>query len=94
MHNSIEIEEIAACWLARSDSQTWGVAEQSEFEAWIEASTAHRVAFLRLQAAWQRSGRLGAVRLPEPACEHVLRSTQAPSDDGSLHRISDHVTTK
>jgi transmembrane sensor len=60
MHDSIQIEEIAATWLARQDWEGWGVADQAALTTWLEASTAHRVAYIRLEAAWQHARRLKA----------------------------------
>jgi transmembrane sensor len=54
------MELAAAAWLARRDREEWNDADQAEFHAWLSASTAHRVAFIRLQAAWQQAGRLKA----------------------------------
>ncbi|MCC4593735.1 DUF4880 domain-containing protein, partial [Xanthomonas campestris pv. cannae] len=54
------IEARAAAWLARRDRGDWTDARQARLDAWLAAATAHRVAFLRLQAAWQESGRLQA----------------------------------
>jgi transmembrane sensor len=61
MASSIEIEEIAATWLTRRDQGPWTEADQLEFTQWLDASTGHRVAFLRLQSAWQRADRLKAL---------------------------------
>ncbi len=61
MDSSTAIERSAAEWLARRDSAAWSAADQAAFEAWLTASTAHRVAWLRLQAAWRESGRLKAL---------------------------------
>jgi transmembrane sensor len=44
--------------MARRDGEEWAKADQAELEAWLSASTAHRVAFLRLQSAWPEAGRL------------------------------------
>ena len=60
-----EIESAAAQWLARRDAGKWSDAQQRELEAWLAASTAHRVAFLRLESVWNRTHRLGALRGPE-----------------------------
>jgi transmembrane sensor len=54
MHDSIQIEEIAAGWLARGDGDGWSAADQAELTAWLDASTAHRVAYIRLEAAWRK----------------------------------------
>jgi transmembrane sensor len=53
-----QIEKAAAAWLVRRDREEWNGADQAEFQAWLSASTAHRLAFIRLQAAWQQAGRL------------------------------------
>jgi transmembrane sensor len=55
------MELAAAAWLVRRDREEWSDADQAEFHAWLSASTAHRVAFIRLQAAWQQAGRLKAL---------------------------------
>jgi len=59
--DSRRIELRAAAWLARCDRDDWTPQQQARLEAWLAAATAHRVAFLRLRAAWQESGRLQAL---------------------------------
>lgn len=56
-----QTEQAAAAWLARMDRDGWSAPAQAELEAWLDAATAHRVAFLRLRAAWEESGRLAAL---------------------------------
>lgn len=56
-----EIEERAADWLARRDSDAWSEIEQAELSAWLASSTAHMVEFLRLEAAWEEANRLKAM---------------------------------
>jgi transmembrane sensor len=56
-----QIEKAAAAWLVRRDREEWNGAADAEFQAWLSASTAHRLAFIRLQAAWQQAGRLKAL---------------------------------
>jgi len=58
MHDSRRIEQAAAEWLVRRDAGDWGEREQQALDHWLARSTRHRVAFLRLQAAWQETGRL------------------------------------
>jgi transmembrane sensor len=55
------IQERAVVFLQRREGPEWGEADHAEFTAWLEASTAHRVAFLRAEAAWEEIGRLKAV---------------------------------
>lgn len=63
-------EKAAAAWLARMDREAWSPAAQAALDAWIDEATAHRVAFLRMRAAWEESGRLAALgagrQSPEP----------------------------
>lgn len=61
MASSRQIERAAAAWLARRDAGQWTRGDQAELEAWLAASTARRVAWIRLEAAWRESGRLKAL---------------------------------
>jgi transmembrane sensor len=56
-----QIEESAAVWLARRDSGNWSETDQADLNEWLRASTARRVAYLRLEAAWAQAGRLKAL---------------------------------
>lgn len=67
-----QIERDAAQWLARRDAGGWGCTQQAALASWLDASTAHRVAFLRLEATWNEAARLqtlaaGAAHAPVPA---------------------------
>jgi transmembrane sensor len=55
------IEEEASDWLIRRDSGQWTDTDQARFEQWLDASTLNRVAFLRLELAWEESARLKAL---------------------------------
>lgn len=59
--NHDEIEQAAAEWLARRDRGRWSTNDDAALARWLAADTAHRVAFLRLQAAWEQGGRLQAL---------------------------------
>ena len=61
MESHRQIEQAAAAWLVRRDREEWNNADQAKLHAWLSASTAHRVAFIRLQAAWQQADRLKAL---------------------------------
>ncbi len=61
MDASREIEQAAATWLARRESGAWTPVAQADLDAWLARSTAHRVAFVRLQAAWAETARLRAL---------------------------------
>ncbi len=59
--NSAEIEATAASWFAKREGGDWNAADQAQLEAWLDSSTAHRIAFVRIMTAWERSGRLTAL---------------------------------
>ena len=61
MASSREIERTAAAWLASRDADHWSELDQVRLDAWLDAATAHRVAFIRLDVAWRHSGRLKAL---------------------------------
>lgn len=50
-----DIERQAAAWLERREREDWSEKDLAEFEAWIDASVAHRVAYVRVDAAWSRA---------------------------------------
>jgi transmembrane sensor len=59
--NSAEIEAAAAAWFAKRESDDWNAADQAQLQAWLDSSTAHRIAFIRIVTAWERAGRLKAL---------------------------------
>ena len=52
MTGADDIERLAADWLARRDGAGWSADDAAALEAWLARDTAHRIAFVRLQAAW------------------------------------------
>ncbi|SDQ96237.1 FecR domain-containing protein [Pseudoxanthomonas sp. CF125] len=82
MASSKQIEQTAAAWLAKRDGGDWQANDQSVLDAWLVESTAHRVAFLRLEAAWVHSGRLKALGAGMQAGTLPARGqwSRAPSD--------------
>lgn len=73
--NRTTIEETAADWFARRESGDWSAAEQARLEAWLESSTAHRIAFIRIASTWERSGRLRALGAGVPPGTIPARDT-------------------
>lgn len=59
--DSEAIEERAARWFARHESGSWTEADQVELQAWLGERTAHRIAYVRLEAAWHQSARMQAL---------------------------------
>ncbi len=56
-----QIEEQAATFLQKRDTGPWTPADEAALSAWKEASIAHLVAYLRIEAAWEAMGRLKAL---------------------------------
>lgn len=65
--DSQSVEERAARWLVRRESGRWNDADQAEMDAWLAEHTAHRIAYLRLEAAWRNSARLKALGARVPS---------------------------
>src|SRR6266436_3987725 len=64
---SERIEELASRWFARRQSAAWTDVDQTTFDAWLEEHPAHRIAYIRLDAAWNHAARLKALGAGVPA---------------------------
>jgi len=58
------IKERAAEWLQRREFWNWSEADQKELDAWLAESSAHEIAFIRMESAWDRTQRLSALHKP------------------------------
>ena len=69
MSAASDIEQRAAEWLMRREEPEWSALDESEFDAWLQESLAHKAAFWRLDHGWRQADRIGALGLdaPEPA---------------------------
>ena len=102
MASSRQIELAASAWLARRDRGDWSAQSQAQLDAWLRESTAHRVAFLRLEAAWRRSDRLKALGFTlvvatsakSDELSRLLRIAQAPELEASATTSSDAENSK
>src|SRR5882762_11288976 len=56
-----EIDATASDWVIRRDSGAWTDADQARLDEWLNAATLNRVAFLRLELAWEDAARLKAL---------------------------------
>jgi transmembrane sensor len=61
MDSHRQIEDYAARLLAKRDSGVWSAEDQAHLAQWMAESTAHRVAVLRLEMAWDDARRLQAL---------------------------------
>jgi transmembrane sensor len=69
----------ASTWIARRDREDWSHADQAAFDAWLDRSVDHRVAYLRLANAWRKAERLKAMARPGLARKARLGWFPAPS---------------
>lgn len=96
MASNRQIELLASAWLARRDSGEWSERDQRALDAWLQESTARRVAYLRLQAAWRQSGRLKALGAGVPAGVIPERAKwgvpSTASCDAALEDVADRRT--
>jgi transmembrane sensor len=58
MESSKVIKEQAARWLVKQDAGEWSAADNVALQQWLHESTAHVIAYIRLEEAWKRAGRL------------------------------------
>lgn len=71
---SAAIEEIASGWLQRQRFFDWNEEAQTELDEWLGQSLAHKLAYWRLEAAWDRTERLKVLRAAEkPATQAAPR---------------------
>ncbi|HEY4123125.1 MAG TPA: FecR domain-containing protein, partial [Rhizomicrobium sp.] len=68
-----EIQTRAADWVNQHrDSGTWSDEDQAALDAWLAQSPEHVVAYWRLDAAWERTQRLAALRPSAPGRSRSL----------------------
>ena len=72
--NAKEIRGEAADWLQRRNFWNWSEADQAELDAWLAQSPSHMTAYLRVQAAWENTGRLSALRSIRPVQRPMPKS--------------------
>ncbi len=72
-----EIGLCAAAWLERRYHDDFTDEEQAALEDWLAQSSAHRVAYLRLEDAWQYADRLAALRSHSSEVPQPVRHTRA-----------------
>jgi transmembrane sensor len=67
MESREHAESAAAAWIARRERDDWAAADEAELQAWINASTDNRVAWLRVSTAWQQTSRLKSLKTTRSA---------------------------
>ncbi|HVP83926.1 MAG TPA: FecR domain-containing protein [Rhizomicrobium sp.] len=62
MTDHATIEHQASAWIERRDMGEWSAETQSQFDGWMNEALEHRIAYWRLEAAWNRTERMAALR--------------------------------
>lgn len=73
-----DVKDQAADWLQRREFWNWCAQDQSDLDTWLAQSPAHEIAFVRMEAAWRRTERLGALRKPMRLAQPLSRSRRWP----------------
>ncbi len=58
MNRQRDIEDRALDWLIQKDEPDWTDAEQTELDAWLEESMAHKAAYWRAAQGWREADRI------------------------------------
>jgi len=69
------ITDRAASWVERRMHASWSDADEAELQNWLAETPAHRIAFWRLEGAWNETSRLAALRPPSyrPQAQIAMR---------------------
>jgi transmembrane sensor len=70
------VEAQAARWLEQRRFRAWSPDDQAAFDVWISESSAHEIAYWRLEAVWSRTERLVALRSVEKLDTPSTKSTR------------------
>ena len=71
-----EIKARAAEWLERQERTDWSEKDRAELDEWLAQSTAHEVAYVRLESAWARTERLVVLRPLVPEQDSQVKSAR------------------
>jgi transmembrane sensor len=58
------VRQEAAAWLERRQRTEWNAEDQATLDHWLTAAPTNMISYLRVEAAWSRANRLGALRQP------------------------------
>lgn len=73
MSDAREVKAAAAEWFERRNFWNWTAENEAQFAEWLNASLAHRAAYVRVEAAWKRTERLTVLK------SSVRREAQRPA---------------
>lgn len=60
--DSEAISARAAEWIVEKETGAWGEADEAALQAWLTDSPAHRIAYWKLEATWDRTHRIAAFK--------------------------------
>jgi len=78
MTGAKDVRMTAAAWLERRHRPDWSASDQADLTNWLESAPTNRIAYLRVEAAWNRANRLTALRQPMRA-ESPAHNTRRPA---------------
>lgn len=84
------IEEEAARWISRRMGSIASSEQDHEFASWLAASTAHKIAYLRLESAWRHAERLKELRSTTEVSNRLVDSSEAARVHAA-HQINGRV---
>lgn len=87
-----QVEEAAARWLLKRESNQWSSADETQLADWLKSSANHRVAFIRLGSVWREASRLKAVGAPFAPGEVPLRGAIEQSPFFAMRRRAEPET--
>lgn len=82
-----DIEVRAAGWIEHRHFGNWTEEDQLQLDAWLAEAVLHRVAYVRLNSSWQRTGRLAALRATSPQTSSAPQPKQAGNLFSFLPRL-------
>jgi transmembrane sensor len=85
-----DVEQAAATWIARRDSDAWTAADAASLQQWLAESAGHRAAYYRLNSAWSEAGRVRALGGPMQAqyAESAAPLDAPPMSAGRTRRVA------
>lgn len=83
--SAAEIGNRAAEWLVkRNDNEGWSDIDQTQLNSWLAEAPAHKIAYLRIEAASKRADRLGALRRPAEVHSRFIPALKVVAVAGAM----------
>jgi transmembrane sensor len=94
--SSQALKDTATQWLQKRELGPWNESDEAELGKWLEDSTANRITFLKLEAAWEEMGRLKALApgLPRHTIPTPEQLKLGPTDAADVARHSHFLKSR